>query len=139
MTKNDYDQIISGFEAFLEWWEASKMTVLEQEMHLVSEELRFGGTPDATLIDSKGRTCLGDWKTGSGPWADHLLQLAAYWILWDEHHPDNPITGGAHLCVFRKEKGDFAHHYYPALDVEKEAFRLMRPLYDKMLAIKKRA
>jgi hypothetical protein len=107
------------------------MTKLELrfcEVPLVSGTHRFGGTPDA-VGEFDAKLVLLDWKTGNSVYADYLLQLAAYKELWEENYPDHPITGGFHLCRFGKETGDFAHHYYPALDEAWEAFRYMRTLY----------
>ena len=137
--KEDIAAAESGFFAFLDWLSTSRMEVIYQEMHLVSELHKYGGTPDAIMRGPDGKLSLGDWKSGRGVWADHLVQLGAYRILWNENHPNEPLTGGSHLCRFDKEHGDFAHHYYPNLDKEEEAFLLMRPLYDKMARIKKRA
>ncbi len=86
---------------------------------------RFGGTLDAILV--QGKLALGDWKTSNGIYADYLLQLSAYQILWEENFPDRPITGGFHLLRFSKATDDsdpvsFSHHYWSQLDVAKEQF-----------------
>ena len=133
-----HDAASQAFMAYLSWERHTKLTVVEQEMQLVSEQYRFGGTPDAIgLIDNQ--LCLLDWKTSNAVYQDYLIQLAAYRQLWEENHPDRPLTGGFHLCRFAKEHGDFAHHYFPNLDEAWRAFVLMRELYDIDKQLKKRA
>lgn len=139
LTNADRNAIDSAFEAFLEWFEAGSFTIVEQEMQLVSETYKFGGTPDAVARDSKGRLVLLDWKTSDGVYSDHLVQLGAYRILWNECNPDNPLTGGSHLCRFAKAHGDFAHHYFPDLSDAERQFILFREAYDLDKSLKKRA
>jgi hypothetical protein len=138
LSESDKKQVLSAFSAFQEWFESNKFEVLEQEVQLVSETYRFGGTPDAIASDGKGRLVLLDWKTSDGVYSDHLYQLGAYRLLWDETHPDNPLTGGSHLCRFAKTHGDFAHHFYPDLADAARAFVIMRELYDIDKGMKKR-
>ena len=127
-----------SFGAYLNWERTTNVKILAQEMQLVSEEYKFGGTPDA--IGTIGNElCLLDWKTSNGIYSDYLIQLAAYRHLWEENHPDQPLTGGFHLCRFAKEHGDFAHHYYPDLSDGWEAFVHMRALYDIDKRLKQRA
>jgi len=128
----------SSFVAYLKWAEMTKLVVVEQEMQLVSEQYRFGGTPDAIgMIGNE--LCLLDWKTSNGVYQDYLIQLAAYRQLWEENHPDRPLTGGFHLLRFAKEHADFGHHYFANLDEAWRAFVLMRELYDIDKGLKKRA
>ena len=138
ITLEDQAQITSAFEAFEEWFESNKFEIVEQEMQLVSEVHKYGGTPDAIAIDAKGRLVLLDWKTSSGVYADFLYQLALYRVLWNENHPDNPLTGGSHLCRFAKENGDFAHHFYPDLSDAERGGLMMVELYNIDKGLKKR-
>ena len=129
---------MEAFGAYLNWERMTKLEIVEQEMCLVSETYRYGGTPDAIgMID--GVLCLIDWKTSNGVYSDYLIQLAAYRNLWEENYPDRPLSGGFHLCRFSKEYGDFAHHYYPRLDEAWEQFTLFRRAYDIDKLLKKRA
>jgi hypothetical protein len=63
---------------FLDWVEARHVGApLLLEHHLVSEEHRIGGTPDAVLpVD--GVTTLVDIKTGSGIYREHAYQCGTY-------------------------------------------------------------
>lgn len=125
-----------AFGAYKEWCDQTRLKPVATEVPLVSERHQFGGCLDAMLVN--GKLALGDWKTSNAVYADYLIQLAAYAMLWEEAHPDQPIEGGFHLLRFSKG-GDFSHHFYPKLDEAKRAFLLMRELYDISAALKKRA
>jgi hypothetical protein len=127
-----------GFQNYLEWADNNKMMVVDQEMEMVSEKYKFGGCPDAIAYDSKKRLCLLDWKTSNKVYPDMIIQLAAYGAMWDENNPDNPITGGYHLCRFSKENADFAHYYWSELDDAWEQFKLFRQAYEIDKKLKKR-
>lgn len=129
---------ISGYEAYLAWAKNFKVQIVEREVQLVSEKHRYGGTPDAIGMIG-GELVLLDWKTSNAIYSDYLIQLAAYARLWDEHHPDRPITGGHHLLRFSKEHGDFHHAYYPKLDEGWRQFLLFREAFEIDKQLKKRA
>jgi len=128
-----------AFGAFEEWFQGSRIELLETEMHLVSQTHRFGGTPDA-VGRIKGACTLLDWKTSRGIYADYLIQLAAYAHLWNENRGEQ-ITGGVHCCRFDKSTGGFSHHWWPleALEPGWEAFLRLRDLYDLERQMKKLA
>jgi hypothetical protein len=127
-----------AFGAYETWASMSKLEIIEQEMTLVSEKYRFGGTPDAIGLVN-GKLCLVDWKTSNGVYSDYLLQLAAYRQLWEETHPDRPLQGGFHLCRFAKEYGDFSHHYFPELADAWTMFSHLRSAYEFDKVLRKRA
>lgn len=129
---------VTAFETYLKWEKAYSVEFVETEMLLVSEEYKFGGTPDAIGIVND-ELCLIDWKTSNHVYTDHLIQLAAYGQLWNENNPKRPIVGGYHLCRFAKENGDFSHHYWPDLSEAWEQFKLFRKAYDIDKGLKKRA
>lgn len=127
---------VAAFQAYLSWEAATKLEIVDQEMSLVSEAYRYGGTPDAIgYLD--GKLCLLDWKTSNSVYPDYLIQLAAYKQLVEENDIAT-IDGGFHLLRFAKEEGDFAHHFFPDLSLAWAAFVKMRGLYDDMAALKKR-
>ncbi len=126
----------SSFQAYLAWERQTQLKIVETEQSYVSEKYRYGGTPDAIgEIDSK--LCLVDWKTSNAVYGDHLYQLAAYRVLWEEHH-NQALDGGYHLLRFAKTHGDFTHHFWPNLDEAIEGFKLMRRLYEIDKDIKRR-
>ena len=112
-----------AYLAYLTWERQSKVEFLVVEPTLVSEEYRFGGTIDF-IGGIDGEIVLGDFKTSNAIYPDHLIQVAAYRHLWEEHHPDEKISGGFHILRFAKEHGDFAHHHYPNLDEAWRQFQL---------------
>lgn len=120
-----------GYQAFRLWLGQTRIEIKETEMALVSEEHRFGGTPDAVGCTPNGEYVLLDWKTSNRIYADYLIQLAAYQLLWEESHSMLPLKT-FHLLRFGKEFADFHHHSWPreALEVATEAFLHMRALYD---------
>jgi hypothetical protein len=129
-----------AYEAYKEWKSQTHLSVAEAEMPLVSRVHRFGGTLDAILI--KEKLALGDWKSSNRVYSDYLLQLAAYEILWTEHFPSRPITGGFHLLRFSKQATpsdpiSFSHHYWSQLDLAKEQFLLLLKAYQLDKRIKK--
>lgn len=118
----------TAFGAFKEWAQQSKLVVTHTEIPMISETYRFGGTMDAILVDDK--RAIGDWKASRGLYPDYLIQIAAYGKLWEETHPEEPITGGYHLCRFDKEFGDFTHKWWAELDAAWDAFLHLRALYE---------
>lgn len=131
-------QAIQAYKMFLEWWEMSELKVYKCEIPLVSEEHKFGGTPDWILETPKG-LAIGDIKTSSGIYTDYLIQVAAYQILWEENYPDEPITGGFHICRFSKEFPDFDHKYCADLPEAREQFLLFVNAYANDKILKRRA
>jgi hypothetical protein len=128
----------NAFSMYQQWAAQSSLRIVAQEMPLVSDAYGFGGTPDA-IGEIDGQLCLVDWKTSNGVYSDYLLQIAAYRVLWEEAHPDQPLTGGFHLCRFAKEFGDFAHHYYRELDDAWSMFKLLLEAYRFDQVLRKRA
>lgn len=125
-----------AFGAFEKWASHYNFKVTQASLRLVSEEHRFGGELDATMLD--GAHVLGDYKTGA-LYADHLIQVAGgYKILWDENFPDEPITGGIYLLRFDKEYGDFTHREFTDVPEAAEQFLLLRQAYENDLRLKKR-
>lgn len=129
---------VKAWESYRRWANQSKLKIVAQEMQLVSEVHKFGGTPDA-VGEIDGQLCILDWKTGNALYRDALVQVAAYKALWEENRPDKPITGGFHICRFSKEHGDFVHAYYDELDDAWEQFLLFRRAFEIDKQLKKRA
>jgi hypothetical protein len=123
------EKALIGYNAYKEWAALSKIEVIEQEMQLVSEEYRFGGTPDA-IGYCNGRLSLLDWKTGR-VYPEHLCQLGAYRQLWSENRPSDVIES-SHLLRFNKDTGSFSHHMFPTeiVDLGWTQFSLLRHAYD---------
>jgi hypothetical protein len=129
-------QAETGFGAFLQWAEQTRLTIEETEISLVSERYQFGGTFDATLI--AGKRAMADYKTASSLYPEHLLQVVAYGKLWEEHFPDKPIDGGFYILRFSRDYGDFTASWFGELEDAWQAFLCCRQLYDLKTKIKAR-
>jgi len=132
------DKASNAFLAFLGWAEQTNLEVVKTEQSLVSETHRFGGTMDGNILTIQNKLSIADWKSSNALYPDMLLQVGAYGLLWNENHPENPVTGGYELVRFSKENGDFEHRHFDDLSAEQAAFLLMRKLYDAMKAVEKR-
>lgn len=133
-------QASRAFENFLAWKRQNRLEIVATELTLVSERHRFGGTMDGLAVAHIGSgLALVDYKTARSVYESYLAQLAAYGKLWEEHHPDQLITGGYHLLKISRDHGDFAHHYWDQLDDAWEAFLHARALYDLKKILKQRA
>lgn len=131
------EKVSSGFGAYMAWKKGSRVEIVDCEVPVLSERYRYGGTLDF-IGKLDGKVILGDFKTSNGIWPEYLCQLPAYAQAFTET-TGTSIDGGFHLLRFSKEHGDFAHHFFPALDDGWEAFLNMRSLYDSMSRLKKRA
>jgi hypothetical protein len=128
-----------GFQGYLDWAAQTKLEIVETETPLVSETHRYGGTPDA-IGYVNGKLALLDWKSSASIREDMLIQLAAYWKLWNECRPADPVES-FHLLRFGKEFGDFHHHHWPVEVMERawSAFDHLRHVYELSKLLKKAA
>lgn len=127
----------SSYAAYVAWKRHSRLEIRKTEIKLVSEQYKYGGRIDA-IGQIEDDLCLPDWKTSNSLYWDYLVQIAAYAHLWEENHPDQPLTGGFHLCRFSKEFGDFHHVHLANLDEAWRAFEIMRELYEIVNVLKRR-
>lgn len=104
---------VAAYAAFGKWREDFHVRAHVQETSLVSEKLQFGGTLDTVAVIRNGLGLV-DFKTSkNGEVFDgHVMQLAAYGILWNENHPEEPLTQGYHLIVLPKDGGAPVHREY---------------------------
>jgi hypothetical protein len=136
VTQDAADKAMKAYENFGAWQILANLKIISTEESLVSEKHRFGGTYDGIAIaEIDGKRSLCDWKTSNAVYRDYAIQLAAYKGLWDENHPDEPITGGFHLVRFSKTDADFEHRYFGELELAWQQFLLLRQAYenDKLL------
>lgn len=124
-----------AFIAFLEWAGQSKLALAASEVSLVSDKHQFGGTFDGAFI--AGTLRLLDYKTSSGIYTDHLIQVAGgYSLLWQEWYEDKPLHGIDILRVSKPERPDdpvsFEHRHWSAeiIPIAQEQFLLLRKAYD---------
>lgn len=126
----------TAFEAFCRWADASRFELIESEVMLVSEALRFGGCLDA-LAKIHGRVSLFDWKSSGRVWAKFVAQVGGYALLVEETR--DIVLLDAHVLRIGREHGEFAHHGWPrsVLETGMHAFRLAREMYDIDKTLKK--
>lgn len=142
ISDEDKGYVAEAWEAYRGWAAQTSLEPVAAEVSLVSEKLQFGGTMDVVALqprkDSDKQTCILDLKTGGGPYPDHLLQIAAYGMLWNESHPDRPIEA-YHLLRVGKTDGSFHHHMWPAprMRIAQQAFQLTREIYTLHATLKK--
>jgi hypothetical protein len=124
-----------AFSNFKQWWEQQQLKVVASECSLVSEVMQCGGTLDCVaakyfnLADLRpGELWLVDIKTSKDIYDEMRYQLAAYWAIWNENYPDQPLTN-AHIIQLSKEDGRLVHHSFDRLFTELEIFRHLRIVY----------
>jgi hypothetical protein len=67
----------NGFLSYLKWREGKEITPMGNEVKLVSEKMRVGGTSDI-ICEINGEVWLIDLKTGSGIYPEMEMQASAY-------------------------------------------------------------
>ena len=120
---------------FIQWAEVVDFQVVETEVHLISEQYKYGATPDC-IARIKGKLALFDWKTGSGTYADHLIQIEAYRHVWDECNPDTPIEDGFYILRIDKDNAAFDWKYRHSIPEAWEAFTHLLALHKLKKLIK---
>ncbi len=119
-----------AFRAFLRWQAQNNIEILEQEVQLVSEEYKYGGTLDAVgALD--GKHILLDWKSSKGIYKNYLLQLAGYKQLWNENRPGREITDRMWLVRFSKSDGVCEPYLFDDLTEAWEQFKDARRMYGR--------
>lgn len=133
--KEFLDKAETCYLNFMEWKERNQVKPIAIEPHLVNEKYQFGATPDY-IGYINGKASLLDWKTG-GVYEDHLIQLAAYKVTWEEVHPETPLDGGFNLIRFSKEEAGFDHKFRQSLPEAWEAFLNLLNLHNLHKKIEK--
>lgn len=128
-------------ESFLTWARGITLTVLDEEVEVSSEALNAVGHIDAVARQGTGRAAslvLLDWKTSGGFYTDYLVQIAAYWGLWNASHGPRDQLAGGHLLRISKDTSDFHHTYVDDLHEPWEQFLRLREAYEIDKRLKKR-
>ncbi len=126
--------IRTAFQAFKRWNHQMAYTKPKQEISLMSETHRFGGTFDCLYETDKGYI-LCDWKTSKKTTVDHMLQMAAYGILVEENFGK---VVGYNLLRLDKETADFHQHHWSELNRCKDIFTRMVAIYTDLKLEEKR-
>lgn len=83
-----------AYEAWEKWAEESKLEPLMIEQRVYSLKYGFAGTTDM-IGRINGMLVVSDWKTSSGLYLEHLIQISAYREALKEmgHFTDEPMGG----------------------------------------------
>ena len=132
---DDRIKALNAYNAYLAWRLANpNIEIFEPEVSLLSETYRFGGTLDA-IGREDGKLVLLDWKTSGGTYADHVIQLAAYEMLWAENNAE-PLTK-SHLVRLDKDTSSFEAKTFTDLSIAKRQFLRLRECYGDAALIEK--
>ena len=99
---------------YLKWEKENPLTPVMIETPLVSEEYRYGGTPDL-LAELNGEFVLIDFKTGGAVYESMFAQLAAYRQLLTEQ--GWPVAKG---WIVRVSPDDSEYEVAPGLDLDRD-------------------
>ena len=126
-----------AFDKYRDWRAWSRFNILAMEVPLVSERLGFAGTPD-TIAIRDGKLTLLDWKTSGGIYAEYLLQIAAYALLWEDLRGGH--FEGFEILRLAKDGSDFEHRAWTRAELEEanvfSAWRRSLELYTFQSPIK---
>lgn len=131
------DKAQNAFINFLHWAENNKLEPVAIEPNLVSEQYRYGGTPDL-VAKLYGKLALVDWKSGR-IYENTLLQLAAYDNLWAENHNGQRFEAFHILQIPRNEEmPSFTHRFWERLPDEAwPCFVKLREIYEDWKTLKR--
>ena len=136
-----------AYDKFLDYWSQNDYEMVANELPLVSEKYRYGGTLDLVCRDKKtGSFFLNDWKTSKAIYESHIMQAVGYKYLWDEQYESRfagkeinigPIDRVAIVRVGRKPNEKFEIYWVPPAMIGKywDAFIARLAVYnaDKQL------
>jgi hypothetical protein len=129
------NEAVSAVESFFTWGSDKDITVIASEVSLVSDKYRFGGTIDA-ILNINGTETLLDFKTSSGIYDSHLIQVVAYLALAKENGY-NPKKVGV-LRIGRKENEGIEEVYVDSIIPKAwDLFLHCRAIYDLQKEVKK--
>lgn len=120
------DEVTFALKSFMKFrQEHPEISIKVSEVELTSEVFKYNGTLDAPQPPE-----LFDWKTGEAKdkdapaiWDEYKYQVAAYVYLWNEHHPDNPISRAVIVSV-AKDKVGYALYIMEQAEID-ECFHLV--------------
>lgn len=121
-------QVEQGHASFKRWLGQTAIQIVATEVFGVNEEYEAGWCADGVGLESDGLSLL-DWKSGGGPYPEHLIQVATYVRFFEELVGCRMV--GAHVCRFGKDTGIFHQVFFPrdVLDVGFKAWTLARGLH----------
>lgn len=95
--------VIMAYLAFENWYKQERPNVVSVEQVVYSPTLRYVGTYDS-ILEINGKVCLCDLKTSNpsrpapkGIYAEHFVQLGAYYCAYEEQRQFEIENGGTKL------------------------------------------
>ena len=133
--KDEHEKVRSGFQAFLNWFYANKVTFVASELIVGSKIHGFCGTLDA-LAYVNGKFCILDWKTNKAITPSMFQQVqGGYKIAFEESYDYFPKVDECWILRCPKDGSEFEIKKIPTdPDVDKAAF-LYALGYKKLLPI----
>lgn len=119
------DKIVSGINAFLDWYSQHDIKFLEIEKIIYSRKYNYVGKFDA-LCTIDGVLTLVDYKTSKGIWENQDWQLCGYKLAYEEELGNQNIV--PMLLHFDKETGIFTPHIVTFPDAKMLIFSKMAEL-----------
>lgn len=114
------------FLTFLDWEKNHELIVVDSEVPITSEERPCGGTIDHVIETNTSRVVASgveimDLKTGKDIYLEAKIQVGEYEELWEEKHPNRPVTG-CHILRLGPN-GEFTHRFFPTLKDYRRIFK----------------
>lgn len=119
-------------EDFITWYESQNIEPISPEQVFCSPTHMLAGTADL-VCKVDGKLTIMDWKTGSGIYPEMFMQMAAYALMWEEEHPDQPIER-LHV-VNASLKNMFQDQYREDVQTFKDAYLKALALYKSVKQI----
>jgi hypothetical protein len=126
-SKAQIDMAENSILSFLEWQKSNKLEVLQTELQLVSEKLKYGGTIDC-YCKLNGLYTVLDFKTGKGIYDDYLFQVSAYKYLAIEN--GYPVNQVGILQIGRTEDEGFSEVYLTDTQLHFKLFSYCLEIYN---------
>ena len=126
----------NAFLSFLEWAKQRKLEPVLVEHEMVSETKKYGGKCDWYGYEDGIKTLL-DFKTGSGIYEEHAIQLAAYKTLVEyDFAVPYKVERAMILRIPRTEDEKFEIKVWTNLDKQWEIFKRLLEIYQLQKEIK---
>jgi CRISPR/Cas system-associated exonuclease Cas4 (RecB family) len=130
----DNKKVVAGLKAFLAWQEHTDIEMVECERYIFSEKYFYAGRMDL-LGRRNGKLLVGDFKTGSGYYADMPYQTQGYALALEEE------TGGrieeGLIIHLDKNTGKFTEYPIVLDDEMKGAWKVAVIHYKNLKRVRK--
>jgi hypothetical protein len=128
-TEKDLAIVKCGYDGFLQWEQQVRPDYVGSDLPIISETYRCGGTLDLVAKIHGHGLCIVDFKSGSGVYDEHIVQLAAYAQLFEESNSFK--VDAAMILHVDKVLGTFSPHHYgkPAIEWGWKVFEHCLGLY----------